>query len=120
MADGCLRCGVQGRYANETTGVQRTAAPCLMILAKCSSRQAEPRRVRCPRWFSAAAISRKVLLWLHLRPAERHEGFGAYSRKLGQNLLPMSGDRLYGWLDLSEQTLNVEIEHNEQQCPRRS
>ena len=32
--------------------------PCLRILATCSSRQPEPRRVRNALWFNAAAIPR--------------------------------------------------------------
>jgi hypothetical protein len=35
----------------------RSVAPCLVILATCSSRHVEPRRVRCPRRFSAASDS---------------------------------------------------------------
>ena len=67
-----------------------TRSACLMILATCSSRQAEPRRVRNARWFSAAAIPRKV--WPLLR-SWRISSSTACSPGSGSTCLPSAQSR---------------------------
>jgi hypothetical protein len=59
-----LRDDFLGLFRHDGHRVHRVAAPCLMIRATCSSRQAEPRRVRSDWRFRAAAIPRNVWpLW---------------------------------------------------------